>query len=143
MSVSQALEQFAKDLHALIAGATTAGVYEGEAPRGSDGSVLTGAYPFAVYTVNVMAPETELGAYTATVMVDVWAAGSWAGAYKVAGEIHEALDGFVGVMPCGRVSVDASGIAMSRQARDPHDERVRRISSQYSATLYPKINQEA
>lgn len=137
--IAKALEQFAKDLQALIAAATTAGVYEGEAPRGVDDSVLTGAAPFVVYTCELASPITERGDYTANVFVDVWALDSWAAAYQVAGELHEALNGFVGVLECGRVSIDPNGAIMTREARDPDNERVRRLRSQYAATFYPKI----
>lgn len=138
--IAKALEQFAKDLQTLIASATTAGVYEGEAPRGADETVLTGAAPFVVYTCDVTSPTTERGDYTANVYVDVWALDSWARAYQVAGEVHDALDGFVGVLECGRVNIDAEGVAMSREARDPDNERVRRLRSQYTAVLYPRTN---
>lgn len=137
--IAKALEQFAKDLQSILANATTAGVYEGEAPRGADDTVLTGAAPFVVYTCDVASPMTERGDYTANVFIDVWALDSWANAYQVAGDLHEALNGFVGVLECGRVSIDPNGAIMTREARDPDNERVRRLNSQYVAVLYPKI----
>ena len=137
--IAKALEQFARDLQSVLANATTAGVYEGEAPRGADDTVLTGAAPFVVYTCDVASPMTERGDYTANVFVDVWALDTWANAYQVAGDLHEALNGFVGVLECGRVSIDPNGAIMTREARDPDNERVRRLHSQYVAVLYPKI----
>ena len=137
--IANALEQFAKDLQSILANATTAGVYEGEAPRGSNDVVLTGSIPFVVYTCSVASPTTERGDYTASIFVDVWALDSWANAYQVAGEVHTALDGFAGVLDCGRLSIDANGAVMSREARDPDNERIRRLHSQYVATLYPRI----
>jgi hypothetical protein len=137
--IAKALEQFARDLQGILANATTAGVYEGEAPRGADETVLTGAAPFVVYTCDVASPMTERGDYTANVFIDVWALDSWANAYQVAGDLHEALNGFVGVLECGRVSIDPNGAIMTREARDPDNERVRRLHSQYVAVLYPKI----
>lgn len=137
--IAEALEQFAKDLQSILARATTAGVYEGEAPRGANDLVLTGAAPFVVYTCELASPLTERGDYTANVFVDVWALDSWAAAYQVAGELHEALDGFVGVLECGRVAIDPNGAIMTREARDPDNERIRRLHSQYVAVLYPKI----
>lgn len=137
--IAKALEQFAKDLQGILANATAAGVYEGEAPRGADDTVLTGAAPFVVYTCELAAPLTERGDYTASVFIDVWALDSWGAAYQVAGDLHEALDGFVGVLECGRVNIDANGAVMSREARDPDNERVRRLHSQYAVTLYPTI----
>lgn len=139
MTVAASLEQFAKDLQSLLAGSTSAGVYEGEAPRGADDAVLTGAYPFVVYSAAVGAPASELGAYSVDLFVDVWALDSWGAAYKVAGEVHEALNGFVAVLDCGRVSIDPAGAIMNREARDPDNGRVRRLRGQYSALLYPKI----
>jgi hypothetical protein len=137
--IAKALEQFATDLQSVLANATTAGVYEGEAPRGADETVLTGAAPFVVYTCDVAGPMTERGDYTANVFIDVWALDSWAAAYQVAGDLHEALNGFVSVLECGRVSIDPNGAIMTREARDPDNERVRRLHSQYVAVLYPKI----
>ena len=139
MTVAASLEQFAKDLHGILAQATTAGVYEGEAPRGANDVVLTGAYPFAVYSAVVNGPVDELGAYGVDLYLDVWALDSWANAYQVAGALHEALDGFVGVLECGRVNIEPGGVIMNREARDPDNERVRRLRSQYAAVLYPKI----
>lgn len=139
MSVTKALQQFPKDLQAVLQGATSAGVYQGEAPRDASG-VVRAVHPFAVYTCFMRSPDDEEGSFTADLIVDVWALDRWAAAYEVAGEIHDAIDGANALLASGSVTIDANGATLAPQAPDPENERVRRLRSQYVVVLHPRID---
>lgn len=139
MTPAEALEQFAKDLQALLSETVNkAAVYEGEAPR-DDSGALAVAPPFVVYTADQRAPADEGGVYNVDLFVDVWALDGWANCYREAMLIDDALDGTVHSMDSGVLCCDQNGLMLNRMERDPEDERIRRMKGQYLIRFYPEI----
>lgn len=140
MNVTKALQQFPKDLQAIMqAAAGDTKVYRNEAPRDTVGYIRA-AYPFAVYTCYMSSPVDEAGEYTADLIVDVWALDSWDSAYGVAGSINDELDGLNALVQSGTVTIYPNGAALDQQEPDPENERVRRLRSQYAISFHPYID---
>lgn len=130
------IEQFTKDLQALLASLVSCNVYEGEAPRDADGVAIEP--PFVVYTATPRAKADESGVYIVDLFIDVWALNSWANCYEHYNALDEALDGTVYAVASGVICADQAGAIYQRNERDVTDERLRRMSGQYILRFYPK-----
>lgn len=134
--MSADMEQLAKDLQTLLGGLVSCPVYEREAPRDKTGA-LTVKPPFLVYTADPQAPMDEAGVYTLDLFLDMWALNNWGACYEPMKAIDAALDARVHVVNAGTLCTDQSGAIMQRMERDPEDERIRRMYSQYAVRYYP------
>lgn len=135
------MEQFAKDLQAILAAAvgTYANVYERQAPRYDNGQ-LSVSPPFAVYTCDMRGAQDEGGEQQGDLFIDVWALDSWEDCYGVMAMIDEALEGMARKVGSGTICTDRNGAVFQRMERDPDDERIRRMSGQYLVRFNKEID---
>lgn len=120
--------QMAKDLQKLLE-TVDYPVYEGQAPRDSAGKIYEP--PYIVYTAEPRAPQDEAEEWQIDLLIDVWALSSWANAYEITNALHALLDGTVHEGRAGTYCIDPNGLIANRNERDPSDERIRRLHSQY------------
>lgn len=133
------MDMFAKDLQQLLSETVGSGVgvYEREAPRDSGGAVLYDNMPFVVYQAYTQSPAVENGVFSVDLFLDIWALNGWAGCFDQGKLLDAALDGTVYDLPGGVFCCDRNGQIMGRSERDPNDERIRRMQSQYLIRYYP------
>lgn len=130
-------EQFAKDLQAIVQEAAgDVPVFYGDAPR-DDAEGVALEPPFVVYTADMRAPDDESGEFAADLVIDVWALGGFANAYRVGLRIDYAIEREAIAKDSGAFCFDRNGMLFQRAEQDPDDERIRRVRSQYLLRYNP------
>lgn len=136
--MSANMEQFAKDLQALLSSFTNvATVHAGQAPRDEAGVVKRP--PFVVYTADPRAPADEANEWTADLFIDVWALDTFAACYREFMLLDDALSGRIYEVESGVICADRNGLVFQRMAPDPDDERIKRMQGQYLLRFNPTI----